>query len=109
MLQPNVLSHSLLLRHVRRLGSGAQAGLVLAALHGGAAAAESGLVVATPIEQHAATGSIEAAPPAVAPAVPAETGPIENRPTLDERQRRMLLLLMMNAMAQQPRFGTMGR
>jgi hypothetical protein len=41
--------------------------------------------------------------------VPAEAGPIENRPTLDERQRRMLLPMMMNAVAQQSRFGTMSR
>jgi hypothetical protein len=108
MLQPNVLSHGLRLRHVRRRGSCAQTALVLAALYGGEAAAESSLVVAAPIEAHAATGDIEAATPAFAPAAPAEARPIENRPTLDERQRRMLMMLIiMNAT--QPRFGTMGR
>jgi hypothetical protein len=109
MLQPNVLSHGLRLRHVGRLGSCAQTALVLAALYGGEAAAEASLVVAAPIEPHAATGGIEAAPPALAPAVPAEARPIENPPTLDARQRRMLLLMMMDAAAQQHRFGTLGR
>jgi hypothetical protein len=61
--------------------------LVLAALCGDEAAAEASLVVAAPIEVHAATGGIEAATLALASAVPAEAGPIENRPTLDERQR----------------------
>jgi hypothetical protein len=109
MLQPNVLSHGLRLRHVRRLGSCAQTALVLAALYGGVAAAESSLVVAVPIEPRAATGGIEAAAPALALAVPAGARPIEDSPTLDESQRRMLMIMIMNSAAQQLHFGSMGR
>jgi hypothetical protein len=109
MLQPNVLSNGLRLRHVRRLRSCAQTALVLAALYGGAAAAESSLVVALAIEPHAATGGIEAATPALAPAVPAEARPIEDQPTLDARQRRMLMIMIINRAGQQLRFGSMGR
>ena len=109
MLQPNVLSHGLRLRHVRRLGSCAPTALVLAALYGGEAAAESSPVVAVAIEPHAATSGIEAATPALAPAVPAEARPIKDSPTLDERQRRMLMMMIINREGQQLRFGSMGR
>jgi hypothetical protein len=107
MLQPNVLSHSLRLRHVRRLGSCAQ--LVLAALYGGEAAAESSPVVALAIEPHAATGGIDAATPALAPTVPAEARPITDSPTLGESHRRMLMIMIINRAGQQLRFGSMGR
>jgi hypothetical protein len=109
MLQPHVLSHGLRLWHVRRLRSCAQTALVLAALYGGEAAAESSPVVALAIEPHAATGGIEAATPALAKAVPAEAGPIEDQPTLDARQRRMLIIMIINRAGQQLRFGSMGR
>jgi hypothetical protein len=109
MLQPNVLSHGLRLRHVRRLGSCAQTALVLAALYGGATTAESSQVIAVLIEPHLATSGIEAAAPALTPAVPADAQPIEARPTPDESQRRMLMMLMIMNAAQQPRFATMGR
>jgi hypothetical protein len=109
MLQPNVLSHSLRLRHVRRLGSCAQVALVLAALYGGEAAAESSPVVALAIEPHAATGGIDAATPALAPTVPAEARPITDSPTLGESHRRMLMIMIINRAGQQLRFGSMGR
>jgi hypothetical protein len=108
MLQPNVLSHGLRLRHVRRLGSCAQMALVLAALYGGQAAAESSPVIAVAIEPHAVTGGIEAAP-AVAQAVRAEARSIEDRSTQDERQRHMLMMLMIVKAAQRPSLGRIGR
>jgi hypothetical protein len=67
--------------------------LVLAALCGGVAAAESSPVVVVAIEPHAATGGIEAATTALTPAVPAEARPIEDQPTLGARQRRMLMIM----------------
>jgi hypothetical protein len=112
MLQPNVLSHSLRLRHVRRLGSCAQVALVLAALYGGEAAAESSPVVAVAIARgHRRHRSSD---PVLARAAPAEVRPvgarpIEAGPTLDEHQRRMLLIMIMNRAGQQLRFGSMGR
>jgi hypothetical protein len=103
MLQSNVLSHGLRFRHVRRLWSCAQTVLVLAALYGSEVAAEDPLVVAVP---HVATAGIDAATPALASAVQAEARPIDARPTLDARQRRMLMMMMiMNGAAQQPRYG----
>jgi hypothetical protein len=109
MLKPNVLSHGLRLRYVRRLRSCAQTALVLAALYGGEAAAESSPVVALAIEPHAATGGIDAATPALAPTVPAEARPITDSPTLGESHRRMLMIMIINRAGQQLRFGSMGR
>jgi hypothetical protein len=83
--------------------------LVLAALYCSQAAAESSLVVAAPIEPHAVTGAVEAALPAVAPAVRAEARSIEDRPTQDERQQRMLMMLMIVKTAQRPSLGRIGR
>jgi hypothetical protein len=107
MPQPNILARGLLLRQVRRIRSCAQKAMVLAVACSGEAAADDYLTATASPPR--ATSGIEATTPALATAAAVETRPAGTGLTLDERQRHVLLLLMLNAVAQQPRFGTMGR